>query len=127
MKSHNAELLKALVEGRRDLRTLNGVERSEVLSDLRAEAFWSERAGALNEEVLALRPLEKFVRLSLAGAKLKEDQADDLRHALSKLDAVRGNAGGSSRDAQVIKAADVGDAAAVLGLGKKGRSARSGS
>lgn len=89
MKKPNTDLLRALVDGVRGQRTLTDSERADVLADLRAEAFWNERAPVLNEEVLALRPLEKFARLVANGGALTEAQADQLQQALQHLDTVR--------------------------------------
>lgn len=56
----------------------------------RAEDFWGERAPMLNDELLAIRPLEKFARLVANGAnKLTSDQRKELLDALANLDAVR--------------------------------------
>lgn len=88
MKSHNAKHLRALVEA--DQKLADG-ERAELLADLRAEEFWSGRAPLLNDELLALRPLEVFVRTIANGGTLSAPQLDELRKALAGLDAARGD------------------------------------
>lgn len=55
----------------------------------RAEGFWSERAPLLNDEVLALRPLERFARMVMAVGGLNAALAKEGREVLDNLDAVR--------------------------------------
>lgn len=55
----------------------------------RAEGFWGERAPLLNEEVLALRPLERFVRLITSLGGLPGEMDREMADALENLDAVR--------------------------------------
>jgi len=92
MKAHNAKHLRALVEA--DQKLADG-ERADLLADLRAEEFWSGRAPVLNDELLALRPLEVFARTIANGGELSAARLDELRKALAGLDAARG--GGQKR------------------------------
>ncbi|ATI15685.1 hypothetical protein [Bordetella phage vB_BbrM_PHB04] len=86
MQVHNVKNLRALVE---TAQLLTDAERVELLADLRAEEFWSGRAPALNDELLALRPLEVFARTIANGGELPAARVDDLHKALMHLDAVR--------------------------------------
>lgn len=86
VKDHHAKYLRALVEADQKLSDAN---KTEVLADLRAEAFWNDRAPDLNDELLALRPLEAFARIIANGGELSADRRKDLDKALASLDAVR--------------------------------------
>lgn len=86
MKSHNAQQLRTLVENDQ---SLPDPVKAELLAELRAEAFWNDRAPVLNDEVLALRPLERFARLVLSAGGLTATQASELRAALAHLDRAR--------------------------------------
>lgn len=86
MKSHNVKNMRALVEG---AQALTEAERGELLADLRAEEFWSERAPMLNDELLALRLLEVFARTIANGEPLTGGQIKELQRALAGLDSVR--------------------------------------
>lgn len=56
---------------------------------IRGEQFWGERAPLLNDELLAIRPLEKFSRLIANGGEMTAEQRKELGEALAHLDAVR--------------------------------------
>lgn len=91
---------------------------------VRSEAFWGSRAPAMNQELLALRPLEKFARLIANGGTLSTAQRVELARALDALDTTRGGprAPHPGREAQTITAADVGNVADVLAPKKDGKS-----
>lgn len=91
---------------------------------VRSEAFWGSRAPAMNQELLALRPLEKFARLIANGGKLSDAERGELKAALRALDIARGAAAlrQMTREAQTITAADVGNVADVLAAKKDGKS-----
>lgn len=92
---------------------------------VRAETFWGNHAPAMNEELLALRPLELFARLIANGGVLSKVQRDELSTALVGLDRVRGARPArvpvAANDVQTITAADVGSVSAIL-AGRDGAS-----
>lgn len=89
MQKHNADLLRAVLNGTRGVQTISDRECDDALADLRAEAFWNDRAPLLNDEVLALRPLEKFARQIFNAGGLDPADLVALNEALVDLDAVR--------------------------------------
>lgn len=86
MKDHHAKYLRALVEADQKL---SDATKTEMLADLRAEAFWNDRAPDLNDELLALRPLERFARMVIAVGGLNAGLAKESREVLENLDALR--------------------------------------
>lgn len=87
MKDHNAQCLRALVDADQKL---PDATKADLLADLRAEAFWNERAPALNDELLALRQIEPFARLLITySGGLPPGHEAELKAAFAHLDAVR--------------------------------------
>jgi len=100
MKQEDFEALKATVQAAARSGDASAFAQTSVARQIgalvaayeaqqRAEGFWGERAPALNDELLAIRPLERFARLIANGGELSGEQGKELGEALANLDAVR--------------------------------------
>lgn len=78
--------------------TLAAQLRAQLLAELRAEAFWSERAPAMHDELMALRRLEAPARALVAQDK-KHKQAGPLGRVLGEVDALRAEQAKAARAA----------------------------